>query len=157
MRIHRKEVSRALNNRKNVTSESNSDTMGNSITLEIFPHPIPKEFLVSIIDNPKYYQLMMDMGRCVVYYDSPPDDSIQCGYYEVVKLDQSVSVIFTSLYGDYSVLTKDCFLTQELLYAYRHGIALQFAQTELLNSDNVIQELRAEAWNQMLISSKELL
>ena len=152
--VRPKKTSGELKYRKSVTSESDSVTMGNNIELEIFPHPIPSEFLISVM---KYFKLVTNMERCVIYYASPADDTIQSGYYEVVHIDKDRTLIFTSIYGEYSVATSDCYLTQELLYAYKHGITLQFKQAELLDSSDIIQELHAEAWNQMLISRDDLL
>jgi len=154
MAIKPKRISGVLRNRKMSTNEDTSAIIEENIQLNMFPHPISREFLIGITDYMKY---MKRMNRCVVYYSNPENSELMSGYYEVVRFDSDRVVIFTSKFGEYSVPMTNCFLTQELLHAYKKGIRLKFKSAKLSEDSDVIKELREEAWGQLLISSADLL
>ena len=154
MAVRPKRITSSFKNRKKVTDTDTSATIEENIQLEMFPHPIPREFLSDI--SP-YLKIMKSMNRCVIYYDSPSNDMLQSGYYEVIRFERAQITIMTSLYGEYTVSPLNCFLTQELLYAYKKGIALRFDSVSLSSESEIIKELRAEAWDCLLINSDDLL
>ena len=151
MAVKPRKISGALRNRKKVI-ESDGPILNENIKLEMFPNPIPEEFLTEI--TPEMWNHFKN-NRSVVYYSSPPDETIKSGYYEVVKVAK-YPVLMTSVYGEHSVKKEDCYLTQELVYAYERGIKLIFESVSLEDSSTVIKELQAERWDEMAINSYEL-
>lgn len=130
------------------------DIFNENIKLEMFPNPIPEEFLTEITPE-MWKHFKKSKNHCVVYYSSPPNETLMSGYYELVSVGKR-PVLMTSVHGEYSVPREDCFLTQELVYAYSRGIKLIFESVSLEDSSTVIKELQAERWDEMAINSYEL-